>query len=256
MSGERRDALGDWVRAATAAGPDCPTPEELMELASDQLEPSRAARLRRHLSEGCARCAAEMELARSFLADDAAMPELDDIVARLEETTRYLGGERDAASPDGSDADVIPIPEERRDSPRWAPWALAAAAMLVLAIGVGVVPGPWSRPSLPERAGGPLRGQQLRVVTPLGDLATPPERLEWTAVDGATSYRVRVSRPGGETVWEATTGVTTIALTGVPDLSILAHVRYVVRVEALTDDGTVVARSEGVRFEVQESRRP
>jgi hypothetical protein len=85
---------------------------------------------------------------------------------------------------------------------RWGTWAaVAAAAAVVFAI---AQPRRAQAPSpSPDAPGHALRGGSPRpeLTEPLGAVGSWPERLRWTATDGARAYRVRILGPEGDLIW-------------------------------------------------------
>lgn len=124
-------------------------------------------------------------------------------------------------------------PEERRDvswvvarlrrrSPEPAWWnrlwririmmpAAALAAAILLVVGLQL-----RRPVMEPVPYSPgadvMRSQSLKVIAPVGDIATPPQALEWQAVAGATHYRVRVLEVDRSELWSTTTSQQRIVL--------------------------------------------
>lgn len=91
-----------------------------------------------------------------------------------------------------------------RQVTRWGAWAaVAAAAAIALVI---VQPKRALAPASDVSAtvnGLELRGAARRPepTEPLGAVARWPERLRWSAADGARAYRVRILGADGEIVW-------------------------------------------------------
>lgn len=82
---------------------------------------------------------------------------------------------------------------------RWGTWAAVAAAAAVAL----VIAQP-RRAQAPSTAPGQaLRGGSPRpeLTEPLGAVGRWPERLRWTATDGAGAYRVRILGADGDIVW-------------------------------------------------------
>jgi hypothetical protein len=183
VSDDRRlvDAYEELLAARAPSSRDaCPPPEALLALVERQGdEDARLATLDHTMS--CASCRRDLDLLRAATA---------------------AAGEK---APDASG--VIPLPIGRRAGRRaaWAP--LAAAAGIVLVVGVGVL----SRGS--REAPSTLRGGAAAV------LLAPPERvaggavmLRWHRVADAPRYRVEVFAPSGATVAEAIVVDTTFTL--------------------------------------------
>lgn len=87
---------------------------------------------------------------------------------------------------------------------RWGTWAaVAAAAAVVFAIAQprrALAP---ASSSAPPSTGLELRGAAPRPepAEPVGAVARWPERLRWSASDGARAYRVRILGAEGDVIW-------------------------------------------------------
>ena len=116
-----RDALPEWILG--------------------RLGPELRMEMTRHLAS-CPDCAREEEVLRQLLSVRPTPPEglADRIQARLKEEIG-VGLEPDSPKTPG---DVIPLFRRRR----WTPtWALSAAAVVILSLGIGIV---WNGAEVPE----------------------------------------------------------------------------------------------------------
>lgn len=128
---------------------------------------------------------------------------------------------------------------------RWAsPPLLAAAALVMIAVGVGVFLS--TRPDVVEpafRAGGAV----VTLVAPVDSVnAGVMPSLVWRAVPGAVVYRVELLGAAGDSVYAATTRDTAVMLSGA---AVVAGGEYLWSVRAEYPDGTQ-AVSEAARFRV------
>jgi len=124
-------------------GRDCEIIRDLLpSFAVRSLPPEEAARVEEHL-QSCGLCREELEVVRGVLAARPEVPsDLEaSIRARLRED---LPGFGEGLSLDSARDSTDAPREERRTllSLRRSPWGLSAAAILVLALGTGVI---WSR---------------------------------------------------------------------------------------------------------------
>lgn len=135
----------------------------------------------------------------------------------------------------------------RRRSPR----ALALAATVVMALGVGMLlrdPGP-DAPRLPaEVPETVVRSAAVEPLAPLDRVAEVPAELRWRPVERARRYAVELLRTGDELVWRGETAGASIALPAEVRTALDRAVVYHWRVEALAGDGRRLARSEPARF--------
>lgn len=144
-----------------------------------------------HLAH-CARCQAELALWKEMNAaetagESAAVERIaSDVRQRLE-----------------SPAKVVSITSHRRFL---QPASLAAAAVLIVAIAVGVLMQN-REPSIeaPTRAITAYRSASVQVVAPVGDVPVPPAALQWKAAAGASSYDVQIMEVDHTTLWRAST---------------------------------------------------
>lgn len=155
------------------SGQDCDRIRDVLpEWAVGALDAEGREAVGKHLSV-CPDCAAEVEVLRAVLASRPEPPAGLEarIQARVREELQGLGA---GEVPPGA-AGVIPLFRLNR----WAPaWALPAAAVVILSLGIGVV---WSGGNGPEIQQGPV---QVAVDEPL------PESWLWDdgLVAGAPMY--------------------------------------------------------------------
>ena len=157
-----REALARIARVA-GDGSACPPPERLHLSARGELPPPENHELVEHLA-GCTACGAAWRLARD-LASDA-------------------GGE--AVSDRRSEGRLLRPSVWRRA----APFAAAAALILVAGLGIRYLTGPDTQPEV-------YRAEMEDWLRPLGDSDAPLAReaclLRWTPGPEGTSYHVRVT---------------------------------------------------------------
>jgi len=243
-----RSTLDAWLHAAYAdpqAG--CPPPEAFLEAELAALAPAERRRVEEH-AERCAACAAERDLARLFdQAPEIAgvRPEdLDYVVARLAAASPAAGAEPTSAGAAAvepaapqpkaqSGAQVIRFPGpspaqapvaapaartgHRSPARSWPLARLAAAAMLVLAAGLGFQLMRPEPPALPApEAGQAVRGATIEILSPLGELAEPPSELRWAPWNDAAGYRVRILEVDGTTLWQKRFPAASLAQPGTP----------------------------------------
>ena len=242
-----RQTLDAWLRAAYAAEEaGCPPPEAFLEAEAEGLSPDARRALDAHAAR-CPACAAERDLARLF---DAA-PEgagvrpadLSFVVSRLDERSPA----RSTSAPN-----VVPF-RRREETPRSrSVLRVAAAAVLVIggALGYQAFQAPEPAPPLPEppEVGGPVRGGDVEAVSPVGEVAEIPAELRWVPVEGAASYRVRITAVDGSILWESTTPASPARVPAEVAGRLQRAVLYTWTVEALDPRGARLAVSEPVRF--------
>lgn len=214
---------------AYAGAPDCPAPEVFLEASWNELREEERTRIEEHALR-CPACASERELARSFdeslAAEGSTSEDVDWVVSRL----------RDRA------------PVRRR---RVVPyWGLAAAAVVVLGVAVGLLAVRTPGPALPDPGSGPsvMRSAGIRVVQPVDDILDFPDKFQWEKVEGAENYRVRVRGVDGTILWEKTVHAPEVNLPERLRESMHRAVRYRWSVDAFDPDGGLLAGSGPVEF--------
>lgn len=239
--------LEEWLHAAYASGEaGCPPPEAWLEAEAGSLTPQERRALEAH-ADRCPACAAERDLATLFdagPAESGASPEdVAFIVSRLEKASPVRPAGRNSGSPR-----VVPFPgRSRRFSASLV--RLAAAAVLLLAVGLGYRMLNHPSPSLPAPPQNEtVRGAEVEAVAPVGEVPEIPGELRWEPVPGAVSYRVRLSAVDGTVLWDGTAVAPAVRLPAEVGARLHRAVVYVWTVEALDPSGALLAGSEPVRF--------
>lgn len=113
---------------------DCETSRELLpELAAGTLSPSDSEGVRSHLSS-CTQCSEELGLIQTLKESRPPVP--NGLEAKIQARIREEFGEGARESAVRPEATVTPISGRRRMAPSWA---LSAAAVAILALGIGVI---------------------------------------------------------------------------------------------------------------------
>lgn len=242
--------LDEWLRAAYAAdAAGCPPPEAFLDAEAGALSAEERRKLDEHAAR-CPACAAERDLARLFdaapEAADVRPEDLDFVVSRL--------GEASPVRP--ATPKVVPFPGPRRETAppsRSRSWVrFAAAAVLVMAAGLGYRAFQMPEPALPEiEVGGVVRGGEVEAVSPLGEVAEIPGELRWVPRDGAASYRVRLTAVDGAVLWEGTALAPSLRLPAEVAGRLHRAVVYTWTVEALGPAGERLASSGPVTFKAR-----
>jgi len=221
---------------------ECPPLERLAAAALGDLTEAERAALLAH-AERCPACGAEVALAAGFAepggVDDA---EVERVVERLR-----------AAGPGAGRVLAFPAPRAagaRSAAPVWARWA--AAALVVL--GVGFL---WqaSRTALPPEITGPgtidvVRGGEIEVDAPVGEVIGVPGALSWRPVAGAALYRVELLDVAGDPLGGGETVATRFELDPALAGRLRERARYAWRVSALDASGRELARSAVVEISI------
>ena len=248
-----RRELAEWLRDAYAdAAAGCPPPEAYLADELAALQPDERRRLEAH-ADTCPACNAERELAQAFDAGEtgAAGDDVDWVTARLRGEAVASAQPAAATAPAGMPQAGRVVPFRGRPAARtWV--RFAAAAVLVVAAGLTVRTMYERPPALPAPPhGGVVRGSEVEVVSPVGEVAEPPRELWWTPVAGAAAYRVRLLAVDDTVLWETTTSAPPAPVPAEVMARLQRAVRYSWMVEALAADGTAVGRSAPARFRVR-----
>ena len=143
---------------------------------------------------------------------------------------------------------VVPL-RGRRPAPVWT--RLAAAAVLAIAAGLTLFTLRDRPPALPEPPrGGVVRGGEVVVEAPLGEVVAPPRELRWRPVPGAASYRVRLMTVDETPLWDVRATAPPAAIPADVEARLHRAVSYDWMVEAAAPDGTILARSAAARFRI------
>jgi len=224
-------------------GPDCPPPEVYLPDAA--LSAAERSRVEAHARD-CPACAAERELARSFDASGKPSEDAEAIVQKLHDSAPWKAGK---VTPIGV---ARPRPMERsRRRPAFMGLPLAMAAGVLIAVGAALqLLGPHAPPIGAPGSGSAMRGADIEVMTPAGDVATAPSELDWRDVPNAVSYRVSILGVDGEPLWNETVSQSPAMLPQSASNTLHASVLYRWQVEALDANGTRIAWSKPTQFRI------
>lgn len=141
---------------------DCERIRDLLpEWVLGESEPESRDLVREHLSQ-CPECSAEEVVLQTLLASRPEPP--TGLSERIQARVREEFGASPVAEPVDGQAKVVPLFRRRH----WTPaWALSAAAVVVLSLGIGVI---WDGEEIPEVGQDPL---QVAVEEPI------PEAWLW-----------------------------------------------------------------------------
>jgi hypothetical protein len=189
MAGNNKDTK-IWRDAVTATR-ECPTVEVLERVMEESSSDPKAAA---HVA-GCPHCQSEIAMLRNF---ESSVPSAEEgaavawIAAQLERNQ--------TATATKTSAPVVPFWRALFRVPY-----LAAAAALILAIGLGVsfyISEGSKQPSFTTGSFGLQYRGEMHLST-VGDLSQVPQQLTWDAVPGAARYRVEISDVTNEKLWQA-----------------------------------------------------
>lgn len=231
----------DLLEKALRSGQGCGTPERIAAAVAGELEETEAAELLAH-AESCAACAAELELARGFFAATTSGAEVDEVLRRLP-------GRLESAR---ATAKVLPMRRPSRPTaPRSVVWAAAASVLLAVALGL-VALRPSGPAPLPDRPiEDVVRGGRIEITSSLGVRASAPESIAWSAVAGATRYRVEILGVDGEPVAAAEVVLPEWSLPESARSALETFVAYRVRVAALDTAGGELAVSPATELRLE-----
>lgn len=234
-------SLSDSLHSAWSPETGCPSPEDWLRLETGEATPDERRRLEEHAAR-CPACASEREMARLFAeAPDGARDEdVDYIVAKLE----ALDLPRQPVP--------LAFPSQRRRARPVLAWAARLAALLVLALAVGLFFRAGQAPPLPDPGAGEVyRGGHLRPIGPSGEISEMPREFRWEGVEGARSYRVTLRAVDDTVLWQETVTVSSARLPAGVARGLHPAVLYRWSVEALDERGARLAASEPVSFQVR-----
>jgi hypothetical protein len=162
--------------------------------------------------------------------------------------------EREPELPEADVRHVIRRLERGPARPRRRILGLALAAAAVLAVAALALPWGrwWAPPPIPAAPSTevPVRGAVIGTLGPEGEIPSRPDRLAWEAITGAAAYEVTLKRPDGEVLWNDRVGGTEATLPPGVRGAIENFVVYSWSVNAIDDNGRILARSRWIRFQV------
>jgi hypothetical protein len=128
-------------------------------------------------------------------------------------------------------------------------WATAgAAALLVVAAIVFLIPRPSGPPVFSDSGNRVVRGESLVPVEPAGVLRKVPAKFTWRPLDGAAEYMVSVA--GIDPAWTAQTRDAAIKTPEEIAGRMVPGKIYTWRVKAFSAEGTLLASSAEVAFSI------
>lgn len=240
-------SLSDSLRSAMSLDGECPSPEEYLRLEAGEVTPEERRRLEAHAAR-CQACAAERELARLFHAGpeegEVDREDIDFVVSRLEALRVH---------------ETPPLLEFRaRKRPAIVRWAGSLAALVALAVGLGLFLQGRQAPPLPEPGRGDrgdrgevMRGAEIHAIQPAGEFPEVPREFRWAVTEGARSYRVTLRAVDETVLWQETVTAPSARLPEEVARGLHPAVLYSWTVEALNERNERLAASEPVRFMVR-----
>jgi hypothetical protein len=231
VSGQRDNATRETLRQALSETPDCIEPARLGGALTE--------RERDHVTR-CPRCQTELLLLEAFESSTTAAADGAAVQWVVAEVRRRRAN---AAPAFGRNVAAVVA------AMRWRPLGLAAAAMIAVAVGYLA----WDRaPQLRDdsSAAGGYRTLALDVISPVGDVSTPPTELTWLAVPGAARYDIRVLQVDRAALWATTSFAPRVALPPSLTAQFVPGKTVIWEVSALDLSGSVLAVSGEQRFRV------
>jgi hypothetical protein len=233
VSTERDGRAGNELKEHLRSTPECISMSTLDgPLTDDQ---------RRHFDR-CARCQTELALLEEFRASAPSNDEGAAVhwIAAEVRRRRHAAG---VGAPRGPGILA---------ALRWRPVGIAAAALLAVVVGFVA----WDfEPRLretPTKTEG-YRSEQLKVLAPVGDVATPPDELTWVEVRGATRYDVVILEVDRTALWHTTSSVSRAKVPASVVSRFAVGKTVIWEVRALNQSGTEIASSGAQRFRVIKS---
>lgn len=217
------DPRKDWKQALQPAA-ECISIERLAET----LTPAE----HEHVAH-CVRCQTELALLHEFTDGETKADERSQVNAIVERLERGVH-----AVP----SNVVPLASRRSARPARM---LAAAAMLVIAIGLGYVAlnrEPAVNVTLTNTD--VYRSSRIRVIAPASEeVAAPPAELQWETIASATSYDVQIVEVDQTALWRTSTRESRVVIPPqvrsmfVPGKTIQWHVSALRGAKAIADSG-------------------
>jgi putative zinc finger protein len=229
------------LKVALQPTADCLSIEQLGRYQDDALTPAAREITERHV-RGCANCQTELALLDAFSTlavreDEAEV--VRDGVKTLERRRAEIFGKRSGT-----------VTEFRR---RFSVAALrpvfAMAAVLLMIVGGYYLTQNSSRNSSgidPDAT----RSSKIIVEAPSGDVQSVPEQLQWKSIDGASSYRIRITEVDRHELWSTDTTTSPVTLPPSVRAQIVPGKTLVWQVTAYGAANKPIAESTPQRFRV------
>jgi hypothetical protein len=233
----------ELLKDAFSRRAECP-PLESLAYDLDLPEGNRKRAVAEDHVQSCANCRTNLELARSFEAG-MIRPEEEKAVAWITaHVTSPIEPTRPAASPRQSWW-------SRLTSTQFLAPALAAAAVLVVAVGISVQ----RQGSLGEPIGSDLRDDRVRaggiaLATPVGDLSRTPAEFCWSSLPGSAAYNVAVTEVDRTVVYQGRTEGICMPTPPSVQKALVPGKTLLWRVIAVDHSGNAVGRSETETFRI------
>jgi hypothetical protein len=197
-----------------------------------------------HLA-GCAHCKAELDLFRSF----HEMPRDEAEASAVERIADRLHSPR---------AIHAVAPRRRWAHARWFGAASLTAAATLLIAALGIELRRHSAPAIATPAGieDVTRSGVVSLLSPRGDIAEAPSRIQWQPVEGARRYEVSLLEVDQVAFWTASTSGAQIDIPAEAAARIVPAKTLLVRVKAFDSAGRLLAQSHLERFRVLQNIYP
>jgi len=130
-------------------------------------------------------------------------------------------------------------------------WALAgAAAALVLVTVLTIIPnGGKVTPKFVLNGEETVRGESLTLISPIIDISAVPSSFEWKRLGEELEYSISIYNH--DLLWKATTRDNRIVLPDEVKAKMSAGQKYSWQVRAFSKDGTLIAVSSRVQFQIK-----
>ena len=223
------------LREALGSGAGCLTAAQLASVVDGTADAKFIAH-----AAACTRCTAELALLRGFLEATPTPAEATDV--------KWIR-ERLGNSVPPAKKHMVAFPAWRR-SP--AAWVLAAAALVLLSVALGLQVGRMRAPAVPRTLEDPqvLRSGRLELIAPAGDVGAASAEFSWQAVPGTAQYEVRLMEVDRTELWRTAVTGTSVVL---PD-SIRGRLQtgktFVWQVIAQNAGGKEIATSDRQTFRI------
>jgi hypothetical protein len=235
------------LKSALAATPECLTAEQLaLLLDSKQTDP--------HLA-GCVRCQTELVMLKSFEMgaplpnEGAAVAWVSAHLDRQLETIKDPSRRRLLRATQGIEpqrswmAQIFAFKGIR--------WAMPAVAVAAIAIVSAVLLKPARQPELQANAGGNsaiYRSQEVKLISPVGEVQEVPHELRWQVFAGAVTYKVVLMEVDHSQLWTSETKEESVFIPGAVRAKILTGKPILWQVTARDAQLRVIASSQLQRF--------
>ncbi len=193
----------------------------------DMLSPEERDIFEAHLIE-CEACRKELELTERFFS--FASKNREEIIAHLKR----------------KEIDFIPI--RKRTFYRKLAFGVSSLIVCVLIICAYYFIFLKKPPPLSEKIGQGIRGENIKICCPVGEIEELPEFIKWSEVKNADCYLIQLIDKDDQIMWSALAHESKIKIPSFIQRKIKKGKSYYLKIKAFSSDGRIILESKKINF--------